>query len=373
MKNGKVGIGFVGVGCISDIYLKNCTDMFCEIEVVGVCDLIRERAEEGAKKYGISKIYGDMYELFADPEVDIVLNITRPYEHYEVTKAALMAGKHVFSEKPLSPRFEEGVELVNLAKSKGLMLGGAPDTFLGAGCQEARRLIDSGEIGDIVGARAMFCSHGPEFWHENCEFIYKYGGGPMLDMGPYYVTHLVNLLGRAKSVMGYTKVSFKERPMLCGPKEGKLMRVEVPTYTQGVIEFECGAIVSLFCTFDIYSMVNSQLEIYGTTGTIKVPDPNGFGGVVKLMHGNKGRATEYTEVPLEFNYQGKCRGLGLADMAKALSKGRTHRCHYEQQLHVLEIMTAFEKSSTTGKKIVLTTPYSRPTPMNPAEEEGYLD
>ena len=370
MKDGKVGIGVVGVGCISDIYLNNITNMFHEIEVIGVCDLIRERAEAGAEKYGIRKIYKDMYELFADPEVDIVLNITRPYEHYEVTKAALMAGKNVYSEKSLSPSFEEGKELVELAKEKGLMLGGAPDTFMGAGIQTARKLIDDGFIGDVVGGRAMFCSHGPENWHPDGEFVYKYGGGPMLDMGPYYVTALVNLLGKAESVTGCVKTSFPQRPMLCGPKYGQMIDVEVPTYVMGEVTFENGALVSVFTTFDVYHNVNAQLEIYGTEGSIRVPDPNNFGGKVKVM---RGRVCEYFEIPLLFNYTENCRALGLADMAKSLTSGRMHRANYAQQLHVLEIMSSFEKSSKEGRRITLETPYERQAPMDCTVLPGYLD
>ncbi|MBQ4353774.1 MAG: Gfo/Idh/MocA family oxidoreductase, partial [Clostridia bacterium] len=182
----KIKIGFVGVGAISGIYLENITNMFKEIEIIGVCDLIRERAENAVKKYNIPKLYNDMYELFADPEVDIVLNITRPYEHYEVTKATLNAGKHVYCEKPLGASLEEGKELVALAKEKGLLLGGAPDTYLGAGIQTCRKIIEDGVIGDIVGCGGWLVCHGHESWHPDPEFYYKYGGGPMFDMGPYY-------------------------------------------------------------------------------------------------------------------------------------------------------------------------------------------
>ena len=199
-------IGIVGIGCISGIYLENITNRFRNIEVVGVCDLIRERAEAAVAKYPIPKLYEDMHELFADPEVDIVLNLTRPYQHYDVSKAALLAGKHVYSEKPLGASFEEGLELVKLAEERGLWIGGAPDTFLGAGIQTCRKLIDEGAIGDVVGATAFMTGHGPESWHPDPAFFYKFGGGPMMDMGPYYVTALVNLLGAVKRVGGSISV-----------------------------------------------------------------------------------------------------------------------------------------------------------------------
>lgn len=315
----KTRIGFVGVGCISEIYLKNITTMFDNLEIAGVCDLIPERAEAAAQKYNIHKIYKDMYELFADDEVDIVLNITRPYEHYEVTKAALNAGKHVYSEKPLSPDLGEAKELFELAKEKGLYLGGAPDTFMGAGIQTARKLIDDGFIGDPIGASVRLASHGPEHWHPDPEFLYQYGGGPMFDMGPYYVTALVNLLGRVKSVSGMTKKSFEKRPILSEKKYGNIMDVEVPTFESGTMLFESGAIAHILMTFDVYTTSGYMFEIYGTEGSIKVPDPNMFGGDIKFIRGNDKREEI---IPLLFSYPENSRALGLADMAEAIQNGR---------------------------------------------------
>ena len=375
MRGGKVGIGFVGVGCISAVYLKNITEMFREIEVVGVCDLIEERARKASEQYGV-RVYRDMYELFEDPAVDIVLNITRPYEHYEVTKAALLAGKNVYSEKPLAPRLEEGRELVALAKEKGLMLGGAPDTFLGAGIQTCRRLIDDGVIGRPVGAAARFASHGAETWHPDCEFLYRYGGGPMLDMGPYYVTAMVNLMGRVKSVCGYAKTTFDKRTMLCGPKCGEEIPVSVPTWVMGNLMFENGAVAALFTTFDVYSDAGVAFEIYGTKGTIKVPDPNFFGGPVLLMRGedqDKDGGRRFCEIPLMYRYTGNSRALGLADMAKALTTGRPHRANSMQQLHVLEVMEGLASSGEDGAVKVMETPFVRQAPMDEEAVPGILD
>ena len=366
----KIGIGFVGVGCISDIYLKNITNMFKEIEVVGVCDLIRERAEAGAAKYNVPKIYNDMYELFADPDVDIVLNITRPYEHYEVTKAALNAGKHVYSEKPLSPRYEEAKELVELAQSKGLYLGGAPDTFMGAGIQTCKKLIDDGYIGTPIGATARFSTHGPEDWHPDPEFVYQYGGGPMLDMGPYYLTALMNLMGRIDSVAGMTNVTYPTRPILSEKKYGTEMTVEVPTYVAGTIRFESGAIAQVFTTFDIFTDLHAKIEIFGSEGTIVVPDPNTFGGPVKLMRAGQ---KEYQEIPLVFNYKDNSRALGLADMAKAIQTGRPWRANCMQQLHLVEVMNAFMKSSDSGDFVKIESPYTKSEPMKYTPLAGYLD
>ena len=221
----RTGIGILGAGAISGIYLENLCRLFTETEVVGVYDLVEEKVKEAQEKYGFRKAYKSMEELLADSEVDIVLNLTRPFEHYETTKAALLAGKHVYSEKPLAAVFEEGAELAALAAEKGLMLGGAPDTFLGAGIQTCRKLIDDGFIGQPVGAAAFMMCRGHESWHPSPEFYYQHGGGPMMDMGPYYLTALVNLLGGVSGVTGITRKSFPQRVITSEPKKGALINV----------------------------------------------------------------------------------------------------------------------------------------------------
>ena len=363
-------IGFVGVGCISGIYLENITKLFREIEIAGVCDLVREKAENAAKNYPIPKIYNDMYELFADPDVDIVLNITRPADHYEVTRAAQLAGKHVYSEKPLAAEFDKGLELVKLANEKGLMLGGAPDTFLGAGLETCRRLIDDGYIGKPIGCAARMVGHGPESWHPDPEFFYKPGGGPMMDMGPYYITALVNMLGRVKSVCGMTNISYPERVCTCKEHFGEQITVETPTSISGVLQFESGAMGSIYTTFDVDHTNGVALEVYGSEGTLYCPDPNTFGGEVKLLrHGQR----EPKAVPLLYKYEGNSRALGLADMAKAIATGRSPRAGCQQTLHVLEVMTSIIKSGETHEFINLTTDYKRPEPMRWSELDGILD
>ena len=363
-------IGIVGVGAISGIYLENITNRFRDIEIIGVCDLIRSRAEAAVEKYNIPKLYEDMYELFNDPEVDIVLNITRPYEHYEVTKQALLHGKHVYSEKPLSPDLIEARELVALAKDKGLMLGGAPDTFMGAGIQTCRHLIDSGFIGTPIGAGAHFITRGPENWHPDPEFVYKYGGGPMFDMGPYYITALINLLGAVDTVSGMVQASYPERPILSEKKYGNIMKVEVPTYVMGTMKFKNGCIGNVFTTFDVSYINNTRLEVYGSEGTIIVPDPNCFDGKVKLI---RGRKAEYIEMPKIFNYTENSRGLGLADMAKSIQTGRPFRCNCDQQLHVVEVMSAFYTSSEKNTNIKIESSFERQKPMPTDGLVGILD
>jgi len=397
-----IKVAMIGVGAISGIYLKNLTYTFKEVELVGVCDLIPERAEKGVayvqeqKDKGVDvripKIYKDMYEAFNDPEVDVILNLTRPYEHYDVTKQALLHGKHVFSEKPLAVDMVEGDELVALAQEKGLLMGGAPDTFMGAGIQTCRKLIDDGVIGDVIGATCAMVCHGHETWHPDPEFYYKRGGGPMMDMGPYYVTALVQLLGEAKGVMGMTKRSFDQRIITSNPHYGEVVDVDVDTYLSGNILFSSGAIASIFTTFDVYYGRNAQarFEVYGTKGTLAVPDPNTFGGPILLFRPEdqssfpktdpalEKAATPapykfYKEIPLMFDYCENSRALGLSDMCKALETGRDFRANYQQQHHVLEILTSFSKSSEEGKMVWLKTNYERTAPMKNNPMKGILD
>lgn len=395
-----VKIAMIGVGAISGIYLKNITRVFREVELTGVCDPIPERAEKGAAyvKEEIEKgaqvpeprIYKDMFEAFDDPEVEVILNLTRPYEHFEVTKQALLHGKHVYSEKPLGVDMEEAEELVALAEEKGLRLGGAPDTFLGAGIQTARRLIDDGYIGDVVGASCAMVCHGHETWHPDPEFYYKRGGGPMLDMGPYYITALVQLLGRARGLMGMTKRSFPRRLITSEPHCGETIDVDVDTWLSGNIEFESGAVAQVFTTFDVHYTAQSRFEVYGTRGSLMVPDPNTFGGPVLLLrpedqaaapktdpgldrHGVPDFYAGWREMPLLYDYPENSRGLGLADLCKALRTGREHRADYQQQRHVLEIMTGFERSWETKAYLPLTTGYVRTAPMENNPMHGILD
>ncbi len=366
----KIKIGMVGVGAISGIYLENITKTFSEIELWAVCDLIRERAENAQEKYNVPKLYDTMYELFADPEIDIVLNLTRPYEHFDVSMEAMKAGKHVYSEKPLGASLEEGKKLVEAAEKYGVMLGGAPDTFLGAGIQTCRKLIDDGFIGEPVGAAAFMICRGHESWHPDPEFYYKYGGGPMMDMGPYYLTALINLLGGVESVSGKAKKSFEQRIITSEPHREEVIDVEVPTYVTGILNFESGAVGTIFTTFDVHYPTQARLEVYGSKGTLFLPDPNTFGGPVKLFRPEDG---EVREMPLCFDYSENSRALGLADMAKALQTGRDFRESYKQTYHVLEIMESINKSSEKNETVKIESKYTRGEPMKNNPVHGILD
>ena len=399
MSTKPVKVAMIGVGAISGIYLQNITHTFRAIELRGVCDLIPARAEKG-KAYVDEAIaagadvvspviYKDMYEAFNDPEVEVILNLTRPYEHYEVTKQALLHGKHVYSEKPLAVDMEEAAELVAIAEEKGLRLGGAPDTFMGAGVQTARKLIDDGYIGDIVGATCAMVCHGHETWHPDPEFYYKRGGGPMLDMGPYYITALVQLLGEAKAVSGMTRKTFDKRVITSAPHNGEIIDVDVDTHLAGNILFSSGAVAQIITTFDVHYTGMARFEVYGTKGTLIVPDPNTFGGPVLLLRPEDIAAATsdpgldrkdipdfyrgYRQMPLMFDYNQNSRALGLADLCTALRSGRDHRANYQQQRHVLEIMTSFSKSSAEGRTLELTTHYERTPAMQPNALHGVLE
>lgn len=356
----KTKIAMIGVGDISGIYLENIHHMFRNLELIGVCDLVREKAERAAEKYNIPRIYETMQDAFADPEVEIILNLTRPYEHFDVSMAALKAGKHVYSEKPLAATLEEGRQLVAEATKNKLLLGGAPDTFMGAGMQTCRRLIEDGFIGEPVGGAAFMICHGHETWHPDPAFYYKHGGGPMMDMGPYYLTALVNLLGRVKQVTGFAKTSFAQRTITSQPKFGEVVEVEVPTWTNGILHFENGATVTIFTTFDVYYDQQARFEIFGSKGSMKLPDPNCFDGSIQVLRPEDGA---WKDMPLLFGHKENSRAYGLSDMAEALKVGSDFRAGCQQTLHVLEIMEKIVESSKQGRILEIESPYNRCAPV----------
>ena len=362
----------IGVGNISGIYLKNIHETFHQIELIGVCDLVRERAEKAQQDYGVPKIYETMHDAFADPEVELILNLTRPYEHFEVSKAALLAGKHVYSEKPLGADLDEGKELVRIAKEKGLHLGGAPDTFLGAGIQTCRRLIDDGYIGTPVGSAAYMICPGHESWHPDPAFYYKRGGGPMFDMGPYYLTAMINLMGGVNRVFSASRKSFDKRLITSQPLAGTEVDVDVNTYVAGTVQYESGAIGTIFTTFDAYFPGEKArfIEIYGSEGTLFVPDPNTFGGSIQLYRPEDGKLRD---IPLMYGYPENSRALGLADMAQSILTGREARCDMQQTFHVLEMMAGFDQSAQTGAWVEMQSEYHRAPAMEKARIKGVLD
>jgi predicted dehydrogenase len=352
----KVKIGVIGCGFISGIYLKNLTQMFHNTEVVACADVVMANAEARAKEFNIPKAC-TVAELLADREVEIVLNLTIPAAHAEVNLAALKAGKHVYNEKPFAVTREDGKNVLSTAKEKGLLIGCAPDTFLGGGLQTCRKLIDDGWIGTPVAATAFMACHGHESWHPAPEFYYKVGGGPMFDMGPYYLTALVSLLGPAKRVTGSARISFPQRTITSQPNYGKKIDVEVPTHVAGILDFQNGAVASIITSFDIWNANLPRIEIYGSEGSLTVPDPNTFGGPVSFrMHGQE----EWKEIPPVYGYNENSRGLGIADMAHAVVNGGKHRANGDVAYHVLDIMQGFHDASDEGRHYELKSPCERP-------------
>ncbi|MDR2079831.1 MAG: Gfo/Idh/MocA family oxidoreductase [Treponema sp.] len=358
----KLRIGIVGIGKISGIYLKNLTDIFGRrVQVSAVTDLVRERADNAVRDYHIPHLMKDDEELIHSEEVDIVVNLTPPKVHYDVAIRALKGGKHVYNEKPLCIRREEAAELLGIAAEKKLRVGGAPDTFLGAGIQTCRRLIDDGWIGRPIAAAAFMMGHGPEDWHPDPEFFYKPGGGPLFDMGPYYLSALVNLLGPVARVSGSAKQGFKTRTITSEPQNGKAITVDVPTHVAGVLDFAEGAVGTIITSFDIWSHTLPNIEIYGTEGTLRVPDPNTFGGPVLVR---RGRAENWSEIPLlQEDFSGNSRGLGISDMAEAIVEGRPHRASGELAFHVLEVMQGLHDASASGSCYQVKSSCSRPSPL----------
>ncbi len=351
MKN----VAIVGCGNISEIYLKNITDTFEGVCVYAVCDIDEAKAKEKSEKYS-AKIM-TLAEILKDDAVDIVLNITTPAHHFTICKQVIEAKKNVYVEKPLSLTFAEGKELVELAEKNGVLLGCAPDTFMGAGIHTARKIIDDGLIGDIIGATAFMVCPGHESWHPAPEFYYQIGGGPLFDMGPYYLTALVNLLGSVKSVYGMANCIRKERTITSKPKYGKVMQVEVATHVNGLLRFQNGAVGNFVMSFDVFGSQLPRIEVYGSKGSIIVPDPNTFGGEVLLKQSFD---KEFHAFPLMNRFSANSRGLGVADMAYCLENGTKDNCASGKlALHVLEIMENIIKSNELGKELEITSDYVR--------------
>jgi len=354
----KMKIGIIGTGNISGIYIK-MSRTFEILDLVACADIDMGRAQAKATETNIPRVC-TVKELLDDPEIELVINLTPPFAHYEVAMAVLQAGKSVYNEKPLAIQRAEAQRMLQLAADKGLRIGCAPDTFLGAGIQTCRKLIDEGAIGKPVAANAFMLCHGHESWHPDPEFYYMVGGGPLYDMGPYYLTALINLIGPVKRVTGSTRISFPERTITSQPKHGKKITVETPTHLATVMDFANGAIGVLVTSFDTWAAELPRIEIYGSEGTLSVPDPNTFGGPVRLWRPD---TEQWQEIPLVSGWPENSRSLGVADMAHALRSGRPHRASGALAYHVLDIICAAHEASQQGKHIELTSHVEQPTPL----------
>jgi predicted dehydrogenase len=354
-------IGIIGTGNISSAYLRNLA-AYEYLKVTAVADLDLSRAESQAATYGVPKACS-VDELLADNEIDLVINLTIPAAHGSVGLAALQAGKHIYNEKPLAISRSDAQALLALASERGLRVGGAPDTFLGGGLQTCRALIDEGVIGEPIGATAFMFSSGPESWHPNPAFFYAEGAGPLFDMGPYYLTTLVSLLGPINRVSGSARISFPTRPITSQPLAGQTITVTTPTHVSATLEHASGPLSTLVVSFDVQKSQHAWIEIYGSTGTLRVPDPNTFGGpifVSKRVEKDK----VWEEIPITREPVKENRGIGVADMVRAIAEDRPHRASGEMTYHVLDLMHCIYESSNEGRHIVPTSRCERPAPLD---------
>ena len=375
MEDRVLGFGVIGCGNFCEAYLSTLGVKYKNVRPVCCSDLVVERAEKVAAEYNIRACTTE--EMLKDPEVDIVLILTTPQSHYALSKMALNAGKHVYCEKPMSLNVEQANEIVALAEEKGLYVGNAPDTFLDGALQTCRKLIDDGEIGDIIGVTANFVGPGHEIWHPHPDFYYQVGGGPVLDMAPYFLTALVSLVGPIEELYCYGVTGFKERIL-----QDRVIKPEVLTNYSGVLKFRCGAIGNMNMSFDIWKSMQPRMEIHGTKGSIIAPDPNTNRGGIHLMRGERFREQllklpqmqrpgmlympdlkMFEDIEPVFPTAGMERGRGVSDMADAIVHGRKARAGADIARHVSEALAAFNICVETGKPYVMQSTCERPEPL----------
>ncbi len=372
-----LGLGIVGCGNISAAYFS-LAPLFKGIEVIACADINAATAKARAKEFGVRA--ETVEGLMQADDVDLVVNLTVPAVHYAVSRQALDAGKHVYSEKPFVLDVKEGLDLKKRADRKGLRVGSAPDTFLGGAHQQARNLIDAGVVGRVTSGACFLMSHGMEHWHPNPDFFFLPGAGPVLDIGPYYITNLIQLIGPVRRVTALSATPRRERTIGNGPRHGETVPVRTPTTVHAVMEFENGALVTLDASWDVWQHGHSPMELYGEDGTLFMPDPNFFGGAVGLTREGKPvkKLPKWDHpfgVPNQKHQQGMManyRTAGLADMALAIATGRPHRCSLDLALHAIDVMTGMLKSGETGRAVAMRTTCERPAALGPKEVRALL-
>ncbi len=374
----RLGIGIIGCGVIADIYCKNAPS-FADIEMRACADLRPEAATRIAEKYGLKAM--TVPDLLASPDVDLVLNLTVPAAHAEVSMAALNAGKHVYSEKPLATSLAAARELVATAERNGLRIAAAPDTVLGPGGREARRLIDSGRAGKITAGTAFVLSRGMEHWHPSPAWFFQPGAGPVFDMGPYYLTQLVQLLGPVLRVAALAGTGFTERLLTAeGPLKGTMVPVGTPTTLLSLLDFAGGAQVMFGASWDVPRHSHRPFELYGTAASLRLPDPNFMGGTIEIGtreedwqeirtdHLVFGQINYPVDAPRGANY----RGLGIAELARSLKEGRPQRLSAGLALHVTAIMESILRAGTEGRVVTVEDAVERPAPFGEEEAASLL-
>ena len=365
-----INIGIIGCGVISDSYLKGAARS-AYINVKAVADMRPEAAAAKAKEYGVTAA-ASVEALLADPEISIVINLTVPLAHAAVNQAIVAAGKHVYAEKPLCASFAEARDLLVAAAKAGVRVGGAPDTFMGASHQACRRAIDGGRIGRVIAGAATVLSHGMEHWHPNPDFFFIRGGGPILDLGPYYVTDLVQLLGPVKRVAAETCIGNPVRTITSQPRAGEKLKVEVETTATALLSFASGATITLTASWDVWKNKRLPFELYGVDGSMLVPDPNFFGGAPEIAEQGADWApldisAHPFGVPNRELRDGRqvadYRIIGLLDMAAAIQQGRPHRASGDLTTHVLEVLEAIGTAGAEKRWVDLTTTCAQPDPV----------
>ncbi|BCH20853.1 Gfo/Idh/MocA family protein [Mesorhizobium sp. L-8-3] len=373
----KLGIGVIGCGNISAAYF-GLAPLFRGIEMRACADIDIDVARARAKEFKLRAETVD--DLLRADDIDIVVNLTVPAVHYEVSRQILDAGKHVYSEKPFVLSVKEGLDLAKRAVKKGLRIGSAPDTFLGGAHQLARSLVDSGKLGRITSGTCHVMSHGMEHWHPNPDFFFKRGGGPILDLGPYYIGNLIQLIGPVKQVAALATIPVRERTITSKPRFGQKIPVDTPTTIHALLEFHNGAAVSFNASWDVWQHGHAPMELFGEEGTIYVPDPNFFGGTVRYTRrGDAVKKLPKWDHPFSVPNQKHAIGMlanyraaGLADMAIAIREGRPHRCSMEAALHAVDVMTGILKSGETGKFVAMQTTCERPAALGVKEAKALL-
>ena len=344
-------VGIIGCGNISETYFE-CQNLFNNFNVVACADINIEAAKSSAEKYNVKAFSVD--DILANDDIDVIINLTIPSAHKEIIMKSLNAGKHCFSEKPLAMNFNEGLEISKLASSKNLYVGCAPDTFLGAAGQKARSLIEDNKIGNVVLGTFNLMSHGMEDWHPNPDFFFKPGAGPVFDVGVYYITQLVNLIGPIKSISSLSGTATPERIITSEPRNGEKIKVETPTTLMGTLEFHNNAKIQFFCSWDVWKHKHSTIELYGLEGSMIVPDPNFFSGDILISHKEEDWQVINNDkmllgIPNKTDNNGSkianYRGIGLSDMISSISNHRKSRCSLDLAVHVLEAMEGIIKSS----------------------------
>lgn len=351
-------VGLVGAGQISGAYLSTLPRL-PGLALTKIADVDIERAASAAQQAS-GAVAVTPQELYDADDVDLVLNLTIPRAHAQVALDAIAAGKHVYNEKPLALGTSQARDVLAAAEHAGVRVGCAPDTVLGTGVQTARAALDAGEIGLPVAATAFMTTPGHELWHPAPQFYYQPGGGPLLDMGPYYLTALVTLLGPVRRVTGMSAAAHETRVVGSGPRAGERFDVEVATHVTGVLEHTGGALTTLMMSFDVWHARLPRIEVYGTEGSLAVPDPNGFAGTVRIARAGQ---DEWADLPQRGGYRNAARGYGLADMARAIADGTAHRATGELAYHVLDVMESLLASAQAGLAVEIASTCARPAPV----------